>query len=550
MYVLESPKPFLPIFRNLKSFLVLAFLTLSLANCGQKEAKHDLSQEFEEPFQTDDISDVPLEEKDLEGLAKNGTQYQLIETPFFIVKEADKKYYGKTETTFSYQKNEKLFVKQKKSEIMHPEKVVTSSMTLSYQSVAPFALLTAESEQTTRGNTVELSHYFLDCRGSGCSLKIKKNDSEFNRSIKKTNINLPNLKVEILPQLIARHQYNMDRIRLSYQAPDTDDIYSTKKVLYVENPTDNDDMVYSEVFKKFFPDKENKSKYTLEKKSYVINRDGKEISSSDDFVKTYTVSKEIYDATRVFAPEAQATWVLIPSETKKIDFVHAIVKGNTRHFLRSTRTQNVKHFERYSEVELLASSTGTPDTKAPTELETTNKKTHYIEPEWQNEIDKELKNQISSEDKALSILKFLTKKIQGTDVYGTLSFKELFDLKRGDCSEFTKSFVLIARENGIAARKHKGYVIPKNMSINEEGLFSHPGYSHAWANYFNPELGEWVLADAALRMHLENKNAYMLDFGVDSPDDIEKEDYLERPELLIQFVFDKASKEKTMLESQ
>lgn len=536
---------------------MLAFLTVSLTNCGQKP-HNNIAQELEESFQTDDLSAIPLEESDLEEIAKQGPLYQLLEIPSYLSEDSKQKYFGKVKTSYVYHKDKKQFEIQRSEEFNESEKTITQTLSHRYQSESPYTLLSINSSfsesRLANSEILEFSQFQFNCTSNICSFKTKnlsfkegkKVEKSFAFSVLKTQINPSNLKEQLLPQLIARHRFDMERIRINSQVAVALGLASSKRIFYFSNPSSEEELKYSIITKNFDP--RSKDKYTLDKMSSTMSRTGQLLSTVGEFSKYKTVNASDFESTPLDPIKNNNPFILTVPENKKFEFAYAIVKGPSRYLLKNTRMQQVTHHAHHSEVELLDSNRGIPDESAPTNMETTNKKEHYVEPEWQSEILKSIKGVVNTSEKALKIMIFVASQIRGTKAFGSLSFKELYDLKRGDCSEFTKTFVLLARENGIAARKNKGYILPKKLELNSKGEFVNPGGAHTWANYFSPEKGEWIYADVAMAAHAENKEYNLLDFGVNSPNNIEVDDYSERPSLYVRFVFDTDSKEKAIKE--
>lgn len=69
----------------------------------------------------------------------------------------------------------------------------------------------------------------------------------------------------------------------------------------------------------------------------------------------------------------------------------------------------------------------------------------------------------------------------------------------GDCDEFTDLFITLARIRGIPSRRLTGYYILKQGELSE---------SHAWGEFFSPEIG-WIVIDVALN-NIGNHNIHYI----------------------------------------
>src|SRR5688572_9301771 len=93
---------FVLLLRAKRLALLPVFLTLCLTNCGQNGGSNTENQEFSiwdfEAFKADDLSNIPLDEKDLETLASQSDRHYLVEKRPSFNHTPDKPYSSKLVT--------------------------------------------------------------------------------------------------------------------------------------------------------------------------------------------------------------------------------------------------------------------------------------------------------------------------------------------------------------------------------------------------------------------------------------------------------------------
>ncbi len=350
------------------------------------------------------------------------------------------------------------------------------------------------------------------------------------------------LKEVLIDRLVARHKYPATKIRLNTFEITATGITKTKRIYFFNNTESEAPLEVSEISKSFNPFAD--VKYSLSKTQSLLARSGEYLAINVSPLTFKKVHQIQYDGQINGKIKSTVVVEFVAPVSKTFQSPTVILTGNARYNVKNTSLQSIEHFSEHSEVKLF-SSPGERIKTAPTQAEITLDPKYVVDPEWKKELDVKLVGLTSTHDKADAIHNFLIRKIRYSNVDSPLSFTELFEFKKGDCSEFAKSFVLFARHYGIPARKRGGSATSKNLSLDADNNVLYEGGLHAWAEYYNPEAGGWVYIDGSLRAHGHNNNFYIFEFDEDSQSDLIKEDYSNFANLSIHFVFDEASRKLT-----
>jgi len=530
---------------------VFTFLTLGLTNCGKSGPSNNIALELEEDFPTDDISALPLEEQDLVDLSSLGKQYYAIEAEPSALKDKNRNILSKHESEYIYSKDERTFTVKDHIESSDFNMDVIYESVSVYDAKAPYDLLKksisrevklpAKGTQASKVIKLKLS---VECSIESCDMKGENDSIPIQDTIFKKGLAIQNLKEFLLETLVARHKFDVKRIRLNTDLIDIGGLRKEKRIYYFSNPTSHLNMESSRItrsFNPFIP-----VKYTFNKLSNIHDRSGLLLEASMEIRKLKKVSEFYYKAITELGRLADESIVkFIPPATKTFKFATALLTGDGRFRIRDTYFQKVQHLAEHTEVELL-SAPPYLDSIPPSPWESSNTLKSPIPLEWQEEIGPVLAEQPTTKEKAQTILDYLTYKLKYSKMNGTFSTEEVFDIKKGDCSEFAKTFVALARQYGITARKRTGIATNKNLYLNSKNEVVAEGGAHAWAEYFDAEAGTWVYIDGAMYSHGHNTGYYILDLGDQGNHDYEKESYLSFEDLIINYVFDEESKKQTI----
>lgn len=527
---------------------LLTFLTLGLTNCGKSEPSNDISLELEEDFPTDDISALPLEEQDLIDLSKLPVQLFLVDAPPHVVLDSSIRTVGKFSQRFLHSEELKTFTIAKTYELYSEGFVLKHTLDTTYRSYAPFELVKARNQRRATyykedeiiSNNLDFD---IDCFETFCTMNGVNRGIPLNHQLSKSMMPIEGLKEALLDTLVARHKYKVQKIRLNTFQVNEFGIKKTKRIHFYSNAESENPLESSAISKSFDPFAE--VKYSLDKTQSTYARNGELLLRNFSYFTSRRAPVHVFEEAVKGKMKLEEVVEFIPPVSKKIQSTTALLTGKGRYSVQNTSLQKVQHFAKHSEVRFFE----TPqerNTTLPLNSELALDPKHKIDPEWKKILEQQLASLPDTRDKAHAIHRFLFEKIRYSETIGTLNFTELHEFKKGDCSEFSKSFVLYARHFGIAARKRGGFVFNKDLKLDDKNNVTYDGGLHAWAEYYSPEFGGWVYIDGAMRSHNRNEHYYILDFGGNNPLNLEVEDYEVFSNLTVHLTFDEESKKQTI----